>query len=664
MNFFIAKLKNLAKNKKTMISIEKLRKYEKMGKLRSSNHPFEDLSIWNYLETVHFKDDWDETTLMCRALVVENKTGRIVGRSFSKFFNMEERKHIPTESFNVYDKADGSLGLLFFYVDKWIFTSRGSFTSEQAIKGKEILEEKYPQYIDLNKEFTYSFEIIYPSNRIVVDYGSDVKLIFLTAFNKEGEESEIRDEMLENGYDAIEKYDFSSMTLKELKSMNIPNHEGFVIKYTNGSRVKVKFEDYVELHKVRTGLNNKKIYDLCCYFERIEDVLQNIPDEFNNWVKNIYDGLLAEYTEIHNQCVPLINREINKKDFFISIKDHELQKFIACLYLKPDTFRSYVYSMLDYKKYKEEGFKKPLPKPPSTIIFLIGRSGSGKTTWTREFMRSNSKTRRVNRDTIRASIFNLEDERDVTKYYQSKDIKKREETVTEVSNSIIKNAIKEGLTVIMDNTNLDEEFIRRDLEQINQDTSVEFKVFGEELTNEELHERIVLRGSMIIPLKIIKQQDIKFRDLLSKLPILPENRVMVQNIDNPLCVVFDIDGTLSLNKSGRSPYDMTRVDEDEGNLHIIDLCKLIPYPIIICSGRDESAREKTIEWLQKFGIPFQELHMRTIGDSRKDSIIKEEFWKDICTRYYIHQMFDDRDQVVNHARMLGFNVNQVAPGNF
>ena len=49
---------------------------------------------------------------------------------------------------------------------------------------------------------------------------------------------------------------------------------------------------------------------------------------------------------------------------------------------------------------------------------------------------------------------------------------------------------------------------------------------------------------------------------------------------------------------------------------------------------------------------------------RKDYIIKEEMWRDICSRYYISQMFDDRDQVVEHARLLGFNVNQVAAGNF
>ena len=36
----------------------------------------------------------------------------------------------------------------------------------------------------------------------------------------------------------------------------------------------------------------------------------------------------------------------------------------------------------------------------------------------------------------------------------------------------------------------------------------------------------------------------------------------------------------------------------------------------------------------------------------------------ICEKYYIEAMFDDRNQVVNHARKLGFSVFQVNEGGF
>ena len=84
---------------------------------------------------------------------------QVVARPFRKFFNIEERKHTPTEDFEIYEKVDGSLITVFNYNGEWVVSSRGSFTSEQAIKGRELLN-KYPIHtLDNNK--TYLFEIIY-----------------------------------------------------------------------------------------------------------------------------------------------------------------------------------------------------------------------------------------------------------------------------------------------------------------------------------------------------------------------------------------------------------------------------------------------------------------------------------------------------------------------
>ena len=56
---------------------------------------------------------------------------------FNKFFNMEEHQpeEIPNETFEVFEKLDGSLGILFWYQGQWILATKGSFTSDQAIRG-------------------------------------------------------------------------------------------------------------------------------------------------------------------------------------------------------------------------------------------------------------------------------------------------------------------------------------------------------------------------------------------------------------------------------------------------------------------------------------------------------------------------------------------------
>jgi RNA ligase len=188
-----------------MISLETLEKYYQDGLLLRQTHPTLDLTIWNYTPKVQYEKLWDEITLQCRGLVTNSK-GEIVARPFKKFFNYEEYKpeEIPNEDYVVYEKMDGSLGILFYYEEEltderryniwfnnnyetgmerffdpnnlpdfdnpyyeptpktkgeWVLSTRGSFTSSQAIKGTEMLK-KYPlEKLDRNN--TYLFEIIY-----------------------------------------------------------------------------------------------------------------------------------------------------------------------------------------------------------------------------------------------------------------------------------------------------------------------------------------------------------------------------------------------------------------------------------------------------------------------------------------------------------------------
>ena len=144
---------------------EILNKYYEEGLVYKQVHPTLPLTIWNYSEKVQYDNLWDDITLQSRGLVTDNN-GKIVARPFKKFFNIEEGKHTSTSDFDVYEKMDGSLGILFNYNGEWVLATRGSFTSDQAVKGFEML--KNYDYEKLHKGYTYLFEILYNENRIVV----------------------------------------------------------------------------------------------------------------------------------------------------------------------------------------------------------------------------------------------------------------------------------------------------------------------------------------------------------------------------------------------------------------------------------------------------------------------------------------------------------------
>lgn len=277
--------------------LEKLNKYYEDGLLYKQVHPTLPLTIWNYTEKVQYENLWDEVTLMCRGLVTDN-TGDIVATPFQKFFNIEEGKFTPTENFEVYEKMDGSLGIVFWYQGQWVVATRGSFTSDQAIKAREILK-KYNTDI-MFRHLTFCFEIIYPENRIVLDYGDDEKLVLLGTFNKDGKEIDV-EMWTQYGFDVVKKYDGIS-DYKQLKEMVKNDQEGFVVKFSNGDRVKVKGVEYLRLHKIMTNVTTTGVWEYLKNGEDVLELLKDVPDEFYKKIQNYVRDLRYGYFQISERA--------------------------------------------------------------------------------------------------------------------------------------------------------------------------------------------------------------------------------------------------------------------------------------------------------------------------------------------------------------------------
>jgi predicted kinase len=94
------------------------------------------------------------------------------------------------------------------------------------------------------------------------------------------------------------------------------------------------------------------------------------------------------------------------------------------------------------------------------IKMLIGLSGSGKSTYSKNFLFENPSYRRVNRDEIRQMIFGYAEE-DIHYYYKLNDFVKNEHQISRVQDSLIKQLLQEGYNVLMDNTNLQIKYINQ-----------------------------------------------------------------------------------------------------------------------------------------------------------------------------------------------------------
>jgi RNA ligase len=334
-----------------------LNNYIERGYLVKQDHPTLPLSIYNYSRTCQYEGRWDDITLNMRGMILDNE-GNVVARSFPKFFNMEEMKEIPNEPFQVYEKMDGSLGIVFHYNGEWHLASKGSFISEQAIKGREMLYTYDTS--KMNKHYTYLFEIIYKENRIVVDYDFD-DLVLLSVMDSETGAELSLEYVNTLDFKVVKKYN-GIIDYKVLKTIISNNQEGFVVKFSSGTRMKIKGEEYVRLHRIMTGLSNVDIWEILKNGEDIEQYLEKVPDEFDKWVRNQVMNLNYAKYWVREHCGKIhdyfrygkygdVDPEPTKKDFAL-----HLDKYVDKQY------KSILFAMWDRRDYEHMLWKIIKPK--------------------------------------------------------------------------------------------------------------------------------------------------------------------------------------------------------------------------------------------------------------------------------------------------------------
>ena len=219
-----------------------------------------------------------------------------------------------------------SLGIIFKYDGEVIFATRGSFTSDQAIKAKQIYLEKYNKET-IHPDYTYLVEIIYPANRIVINYNGEEKLVLL-AMIKTNTGEELPYEKLNKvtcQFSIVGKYN-GLKDFKEIQALNLENKEGFVIRFESGYRMKVKFVDYCRLHRIVTGVSSRTIWEYLKAGKSIEELTDNVPDEFYGFVKattadlkNQFDRILTDVDIAYRDITNNITRVMTQKQFAIEV---------------------------------------------------------------------------------------------------------------------------------------------------------------------------------------------------------------------------------------------------------------------------------------------------------------------------------------------------------
>ena len=662
------------------------------GYIQSQTHPSLPLTIYNYAAKAQFDKHWVPATLHCRGLVLDDRYYPIA-RPLPKFFNLQEYQgNLPDGVPNIYEKLDGSLIILFDYQGQWEVASRGSFASEQANKARGLFADHHSDLAQLDREYTYLFEIIYPSNRIVVDYGAVERLVLLAVVHTQTGVELDCDRV--NWSDKAETYPATALPewLKSIdeRESELSNHEGFILKWSNGFRLKYKLADYVRLHRIITRVQAKDIWECLSQNQDLDQFLDSVPDEFYNWVKDTKLDLETKYAEIESECLSVFKDLGDRKTSAIYFQQ---QKYPGVLFLmldkrdytqviwkliKPDyqrPFRSDPEELSNNPPVKPDRQSLKVTAPTSTenvrqatsnqsaslqpasntqltsasspqpetkkvtlkLILTKGLPASGKTTWAKEYIQKYTETANLCKDDLRGQLGATN---------------KREKRVVKLRDYLTEYYFSQGYSVIWSDTNLNPVHLRRATELAAQ---YQAQLTIQDFTNVPLAECIKrdLARSNSVGQQAIEQMYYDYLDVPDPPPAI--------NLALPNCYIVDVDGTLAINNT-RNPFEWHRVNEDALNPLVAKMVEQLSKDcdIIVFSGRSSVCRNLTIDWLKTHNINYKDLFMRPADDSRSDDILKSElYYLNIRDKYNVLGVIDDRPKVCRMWRNLGLSVFQV-----
>lgn len=344
---------------KDYILLEALKKEVSEGRVSASRNEVLGLTIFKYTQDTHLQSLWNDVNRQARGIIFRDD-GTVMARPFPKFFNLNERTetmvdNLPwNEDVEVFEKVDGSCGIGYFIDRMWYLATPGSMESDQAKMGSHMLGNYCCSHLPTN--CTPVFEIVYPENRIVVDYSGEMFLSLLAIFEHDGTEwhpSRVDQIAAKCGFKRPRRY---SVSLRG----EIPfeeNSEGYVARFSSGLRVKVKSPAYLRIHKLLNHMSPKGVIELIRgneYRTTVKDLppyLARDLDDIRAYVQGLHNRIKHEAEDCRNLMLEKLGMLCPRKEYALYIQANV-----------PNELTGFVFALLDGKEIEDKIWRLVLEK--------------------------------------------------------------------------------------------------------------------------------------------------------------------------------------------------------------------------------------------------------------------------------------------------------------
>ena len=315
----------------------------------------------------------------CRSVVINIRKDELVLVPFRKFRNLNESEETSYENISARireascvefsSKLDGSMQSARFYDGHVVMAGSQSLNMENSWRledGYRMLNEKdgYRKMLMEHPDQTFIFEYISQKDAHVVRY--DTEGLFLIGIRDvtTGIEASYREVLrCASEYDlpATEVFDKTlDQVIGELDTKRSSEAEGFVLNI-DGFKVKIKYNDYVYMHKVLSALSSINLIIQNIAEDRFDDFIAKVPNAYRDRVLKVA-RIVFDYkskTEAAVEQAFIAAPKEDRKEYMIWVTknvDKKIQGYVRCRYLYgKGSFNVLKKSGMGYLKLKDMG---------------------------------------------------------------------------------------------------------------------------------------------------------------------------------------------------------------------------------------------------------------------------------------------------------------------
>ena len=267
---------------------------------------------------------------------------------------------------------------------------------------------------------------------------------------------------------------------------------------------------------------------------------------------------------------------------------------------------------------------------------MRGLPASGKTTLAKQIMEQGGNYCRVNKDSLRKML------------HFSKFTPANEGVVNDIEAEIVRKLLEKGKNVIIDDTNLTKKHEER-WSGIANECNAKFNINKLKTPMDECIQRDAFRGEDSVGEHVIRSFSLVLGNF-------PASKFVICDLDGTLC---DVQHRLHYVKKEKPEwknfYSLMHADplKEKTRDMILDIVKEDHHKIIFMSGRPDTYRKETEEWLNK-NVPemmtdenFGCILMRRDTDKRSDVEVKQSLYDRHLSKYTVTHVFDDRGVVID-----------------